>query len=412
MQRRELLRLGARGALLGAFASLAGCGRPDGDAAPETGAVEQSPGPAEAIGGAALQSTPPARWAYGSLSPPDGNGVRLPDGFSSRVVARSGQPVGPTGYVWHAWPDGAAVFPLPDGGWAYVSNSEVPDGLGGVSMLRFGPDGAVTAARSLLTGTSWNCSGGATPWGTWLSCEEQERGRVFEVDPLGTRAPVARPALGRFIHEAAAVRPDRAVVYLTEDSPDGRFYRCRLSTVGSLEAGVLEVAAVDAGGAVSWLVVPDPQADIVPTRSQVPASTAFAGGEGCWYADGAVVFTTKLDGRLWRYDEASSRLSVIYDVATQVQPDLTGVDNLTGWPGGGLVVCEDGGDMQLVGLSPDGSVSPILQVVGQDTSELSGVGFDRSGQRLYVSSQRGVDGNGIIYEVTGPFPYRRALRVS
>ena len=411
MQRRELLRLGARGALLGAFASLASCGRPDRDSAPETGAAEPSLDEAAAIGWAALQSTPPARWAYGSLGPPDGNGVRLPAGFSSRVVARSGQPVGPTGYVWHAWPDGAAVFPLPDGGWVYVSNSEVPDGLGGVGMLRFGPDGTVTAARSLLTGTSWNCSGGATPWGTWLSCEEQERGTVFEVDPLGARAPVARPALGRFIHEAAAVRPDRAVVYLTEDSPDGRFYRCRLSTVGSLEAGVLEVAAVDAGGAVSWLAVPDPQAEVVPTRSQVPASAAFAGGEGCWYTGGAVVFTTKHDGRLWRYDEASSRLSVIYDVATQIQPDLTGVDNLTGWPGGGLVVCEDGGDMQLVGLSPDGSVSPILQVVGQDTSELTGVGFDRSGQRLYVSSQRGADGNGIIYEVTGPFPYRRALRV-
>jgi secreted PhoX family phosphatase len=181
--------------------------------------------------------------------------------------------------------------------------------------------------------------------------------------------------------------------------------------VGSVEAGVLEVAAVDAGGVVSWLAVPDPQAAVVPTRLQVPASTAFAGGEGCWYAGGAVVFTTKLDGRVWRYDEASSRLSVIYDAATRVQPDLTGVDNVTGWPGGGLVVCEDGGDMQLVGLSPDGSVSPILQVVGQDTSELTGVGFDPSGQRLYVSSQRGVDGNGIIYEVSGPIPYRRALRV-
>lgn len=222
---------------------------------------------------------------------------------------------------------------------------------------------------------------------------------------------MARPALGRFIHEAAAVRPDGAIVYLTEDSPEGRFYRCRLSTAGSLEAGVLEVAAVDAGGVVSWLVVPDPQAAVVPTRSQVPASTAFAGGEGCWYTGGAVVFSTKLDGRLWRFDEASSRLSTIYDLTTQVQPDLTGVDNLTGWPGGGLLVCEDGGDMQLVGLSPDGSVSPILQVVGQDTSELTGVGFDRSGQRLYVSSQRGTDGNGIVYEVTGPFPYRRALRV-
>ena len=53
----------------------------------------------------------------------------------------------------------------------------------------------------------------------------------------------------------------------------------------------------------------------------------------------------------------------------------------------------------------------MLQVVGQDTSELTGVGVIARVSRVYVSSQRGADGSGIIFEVTGPFPYRRALRV-
>jgi secreted PhoX family phosphatase len=406
VQRRELLRAGARAALLGAFGGLVACGRPL--ASDEAPVAEGAP---DLGGRAPVQAVEPARWAYGLLGPADGNGLRLPAGFTSRIVARSGQAVGTTGYVWHAWPDGAAVFPRPDGGWSYVSNSEVPDGLGGVGMLRFASDGSIVAARSLLTGTTLNCSGGATPWRTWLSCEEQERGRVFEIDPLGGAPPAERPALGRFIHEAAAVRPDGGVVYLTEDNPEGRFYRFRASPAGQVVTGVLEVAAVAAGGVVSWLAVPDPLAVVTPTRHQVSGSTPFAGGEGCWYTPGAVVFTTKLDGRLWRYDEASSMLTVLYDATAQGAPVLTGVDNLTAWPGGGLVVCEDGGDMQLVGLAPDGAVSPILQAVGQDTSELTGVGFDPSGQRLYVSSQRGFDGNGIIYEVTGPFPYRRALRV-
>ena len=172
------------------------------------------------------------------------------------------------------------------------------------------------------------------------------------------------------------------------------------------------------GGVVSWLAVPDPLAVVTPTRHQVSGSTPFAGGEGCWYTPGAVVFTTKLDGRLWRYDEASSMLTVLYDATAQGAPVLTGVDNLTAWPGGGLVVCEDGGDMQLVVLAPDGNAAPFLQVLGQDESELTGVAFDPSGTRLYFSSQRGptpkrlpdiVPGAineyplGITFEVTGPF---------
>jgi len=60
----------------------------------------------------------------GPLQDPDENGLRLPVGFSSRVVARSGMPVGRSGYLWHNAPDGAALFTTDDGGWIYVSNAE------------------------------------------------------------------------------------------------------------------------------------------------------------------------------------------------------------------------------------------------------------------------------------------------
>jgi len=47
--------------------------------------------------------------AIGELLPPDANGVRLPKGFSARIVARSGQaPAGLPGYTWHSAPDGGA----------------------------------------------------------------------------------------------------------------------------------------------------------------------------------------------------------------------------------------------------------------------------------------------------------------
>jgi hypothetical protein len=61
---------------------------------------------------------------YGPLQAASANGIQLPAGFTSRIIARSGQQVAGTGYVWHSAPDGGAVFA--DGsGWIYVSNSEI-----------------------------------------------------------------------------------------------------------------------------------------------------------------------------------------------------------------------------------------------------------------------------------------------
>jgi len=59
--------------------------------------------------------------------------------------------------------------------------------------------------------------------------------------------------------------------------------------------------------------------------------------------------------------------------------------------------------MQLVLITPERAVSPLLRIEGQDGSEIAGPAFDPSGTRLYFSSQRGSGDGGITYEVTGPF---------
>jgi hypothetical protein len=61
-------------------------------------------------------------------------------------------------------------------------------------------------------------------------------------------------------------------------------------------------------------------------------------------------------------------------------------------------VAEDGGNLELVVVRPDGSTTPVLQLTGVTGTELTGPAFDPSGTRLYFSSQRSP---GVTYEVTG-----------
>ncbi len=81
------------------------------------------------------------------------------------------------------------------------------------------------------------------------------------------------------------------------------------------------------------------------------------------------------------------------------------MDNITGNAAGELLVAEDKGDMQIVAITAD-KVVPVLQVVGHNSSEITGPALSPDGSRLYFSSQRGKTGlveDGVTFEITGPF---------
>jgi secreted PhoX family phosphatase len=220
----------------------------------------------------------------GSLRPDPQGLLDLPDGFSYRVISEAGALMSDGLRVPDRF-DGMGSFAAPDGRVILVRNHELgpkhfadgPAGAGGriakafdrneqgalpggTTTLVWNPrTGRVDAEYLSLAGTIRNCAGGVTPWGSWLSCEEdvsragkglrQDHGWVFEVPATarGLFDPVPLKALGRFNHEAASVDPRTGIVCLTEDRDDGLFYRFLPAARGALARRCSSTSSAPAG---------------------------------------------------------------------------------------------------------------------------------------------------------------------
>lgn len=173
------------------------------------------------------------------------NDLLLSRGLKSRVIAESGKRViyknGRMSDInFHRNPDGGAVF-VPEShyninkdiAYVYVSNSEISENKGGVGAIQFDKDGNILDYRMVLTGTNDNCSGGKTPWNTWISCEEYvgTKGQIYEVDPFGryqSNMTVLGRGGGNFESVAVDNRNEKSpVFYITNDRGEGEIRRYR-----------------------------------------------------------------------------------------------------------------------------------------------------------------------------------------
>lgn len=243
----------------------------------------------------------------GDLSVRDAaSGLLLSRGLSVRQLAQSGMPVAYTdslfsNLTFHTQPDAGAVFPLGGGGWVYLSNDEQEKmGRGGVYAVVFDENGEVVSYEQRLSKTTRNCGGGKTPHSTFISCEEYDRGRCYQVDPTGERKPrvtkLTEPEGGSFESVAVDDRNVSSPVYfVTEDNLLGalRRYRPHPSVakeggwdVLHREGGTLDYLEFFPNHTFTWT------SDIA--RGRRSAYYNYPNAEGIDFANGRLYFVSKL----------------------------------------------------------------------------------------------------------------------
>ena len=427
---------------------------------------------------------------YGDLLSDQKRILDLPQDFKYQVISVQGQQMA-DGLKVPGWPDGMHAFALDQhrvvvmcnhelavtqsslSAWAGSANRDpqlleaaydhYPQDMiapGGVRRLVYNLKTRQLEKQQLaLCGTLRNCSGGSTPWNSWISCEEsvasvgddglkESHGYCFEVPAKGDKLHKAVPltAMGRFNHEAAAVDPASGIVYLTEDRGDGLFYRFiprqknDLAGGGQLQVLALQSSKqsistgnrgevnfpINEAQAVRWVTLRDVEspADDLRYQGQQQGAARFIRGEGM------VVEIDKQSGktRIWIMctSGGKSGLGQIFyyqpspyegDLRESQQPGrltlfsepndpelLRNGDNIALMPNGDLLICEDHQQIQrLIGVTVNGEYY-VLARNPRGASEFTGATFSPDGSTLFVNLQQ----QGGTIAITGPWDKRLA----
>jgi secreted PhoX family phosphatase len=410
---------------------------------------------------------------YGELVPDPGGLIDLPQGFQYRVISEEGTVLSSGGKV-PGDHDGMAAFPGPSSNTTVlVRNHEQrvgdPNPLVGTNPYDPAAPGGTTGIlvnledRTVVedfvtsSGSLNNCAGGATPWGTWLTCEEDRttnHGFVFEVDPNDpennlSRTPIRR--MGFFSHEAVAIDPRTGIAYLTEDDFRGDIVDANAEVIGDDTPPGTRVSflyryipknrqqrpgALQEGGKLQVMILeemPNYNVDLASPgqrfgvvwknvnweepheEAEDLGAARFNRLEGAYFAGGAFWFDDTIGGearlgQIFRYLPSSNILELFYEGTEKGK--MESPDNIVVTPWGDLWFAEDDavsdGDIinRVMGITPDGQVYPFANNRLND-SEFAGPTFSPDGNTFFVNFQ---GDPGITFAIWGPFQQQSAAR--
>jgi secreted PhoX family phosphatase len=410
---------------------------------------------------------------YGALVEDPGGLIDLPEGFQYRVISKEGTPLSSGGKV-PGDHDGMAAFPGPSNNTTVlVRNHELnpSDGSAVPQKNPYRPVGEAPGGTTGIlvnlenrkkikdyvtsSGTLNNCAGGATPWGTWLTCEEDRspnHGFVFEVDPNDPENNLSRTPIremGYFSHEAVDIDPRTGIAYLTEDDFRGAIVAPNAEVVaddtppgtrvsflyryiptnkkqrpGALQdGGKLQVMTLEEMPNYNFdLANPEQRFGVVwknvnweePHEDAEDLGAArFNRLEGAYFAGGAFWFDDTIGGearlgQIFRYLPSSNTLELFYEGTEKGK--MESPDNIVVTPWGDLWFAEDDavndGDIinRVMGITPDGQVYPFANNRLND-SEFAGPTFSPDGNTFFVNFQ---GDPGMTFAIWGPFQQQSA----
>jgi secreted PhoX family phosphatase len=374
---------------------------------------------------------------YGPLVSDPGGVIDLPSNFQYRIISEESSTLS-NGAPVPSDPDGMAAFQGPGDTTILVRNHELEPNedppvvgtnpyrssqRGGTTSIVVGPARIRIEDYVTSSGTQRNCAGGATPWGTWLTCEETRKtdhGYVFEVmpdDPENDLSKTPIRDMGVFSHEAAGVDPATGIVYLTEDdSPLSFLYRYvpddPSPVPGALhKGGKLQVMTLEQRSFKADLADPGQKFGAVwrDVNSEEPHEAAEELGaarfnrlEGAYFAGGAFWFDDTAGGEMrlgqvFRYLPATNTLELFYEGTAAKQ--MENPDNIVVTPWGDLWFAENGGGSDsIMAITPGGQVYEFARN-RLNTSEFAGPCFSPDGQTFFVNIQN----PGATLAIWGPF---------